>query len=888
MRHALFSKVLFGLLAFTAAGCSSGGSDSTTSVKIHCFNGAAFCIISCDLGCGQTGCSISEVAENQRVRFVFSDSLAPASVNAASVSIRTITGVQPDGDFLVAGRELTFVPRVRTVNGVSSFGFLRNETYIITLAGGATAAQGIRSVSGATLTQEFSCTVIASRGILDADQLPPTVELLSPTNLAAAPLDPSIVLRFSELIDTTPLQATLGASSPIRMILRGVINGACDLDEEGIALQGIPRLSTEIVGTTEVTVVTIQPTVQLPGNSCITVSVTADLRDLSGRQAIPADFRFLTVPGVATQITITETFANETRLDVPISGGSWSNGAKPGVLGGDGRHGSFAPNHGTSNATGEFEFNTDDFQVTAARSLLGQAYHITDGKFYFSDFILPEGSKVRFKGTVPPQIYVRGRAEVRGQILINGAELPSWVPTLGPATGQKVSTFDARGGLTATVQVDGQPGTFGGVGGGRGGQGGRECLGSGPELVAGVTVNNGQPGQNVRVPAGHAYAGSAGSTGANGSVMTPTTGTLPTSPPLLGSIYRGMFSPGGSGGGFSGPGGISTATALPTTSVGIPMLIGAAPAAGLAFPLLPFPPLPNYSSLNHFVVGGSGGGGGASHLFSTQQFVQNSPGQLFVAGGGGTGGGGAMALRVGRDLVIGNTALLNARGGEGVIYNGDSPTNPATDLDLGVSSPGGGGSGGSVLLQSGTTLTVAGTIDVRGSTGSRTAFITPAATNVLSQAGAGAPGFYRLEAAGNITFGGTGLPAYNAANNSGALTDRDQFSGCTSKWYPAGTIFPPQWLRYELDVDATGTGPVVTYTDSGAPGTQKANDPNLPVSILFQGARLDQSGTAPLPGLPKDWREGIGAGAGPGISQDSVTGFRFNMTFNVAMFPNAV
>ncbi|HEX5051793.1 MAG TPA: Ig-like domain-containing protein [Planctomycetota bacterium] len=853
-------------------------------------------MISCDLGCGQTGCAITEIAENQRLRFVFSDTIAPASVNGSSVSFRTPTGVQPDGDLLVSGRELTFVPRVRTVNGVSSFGFLRNESYIITFAGGVTGAQSIRSVSGATLSQEFSCTVLASRGILDEDMLPPTVELLSPTNLTAAPLDPTIVLRFSELIDTTPLQGPIGEASPIRLLLRGTVGGLCDRDAEGIALTGVPRLSTELVGQHEVTVVTIQPSVTLPGNSCVTVSVTADIRDLSGRQGIPADFEFITIAGVSMDITITEPFANETHLDIPISGGSWNSGARPAAIGGDGRHGSFVPTDGAANSAGEFEFSTDGFQVTAERSLLGVADYVTDGKFYFSDFVVPDGTKVRFVGTVPPQIHVRGRAEIRGSILINGAQMPFWVPTAGLATGQKVSSFDSRGGTSTTTIIDGQLGGSPGVGGGRGGKGGSECPGSGPVFVSGVSINNGLPGQNVSVPAGHAYAGSVGGTAGQGSVMTPSTGMLPVSPPLCGSIYRAMFSPGGSGGGYNGPGGLSTATALATTTVGIPMQIGPAPTVGAAFPIpLPMPLPPNYTSLNHFLIGGSGGGGGGSHMFATQQFIQNANGQLFLAGSGGTGGGGALALRVGRDLVVGNMGVLNARGGDGVLINGDSPTNVSPgDIDYGISSPGGGGSGGSLLLQSATTISVAGTLDVSGGTGSRTGSITPSTINCISQAGSGAPGFYRLEANGNISFGGTGVPAYVPAQNAGPLNDKDQYSGCTSKWYGSGTIFPPQWLRYELDVDVNGTGTITTFTDSGAgtpanePGNPLGAPMTIPVSIVFQGALLNQAGTEPLPGPANEWRPGIGSGAGQGIGLNPSTGFRFNLTFNRAMFPNAV
>src|SRR5690606_14015521 len=153
----------------------------------------------------------------------------------------------------------------------------------------------VTSLSGDGLSQEFSCTVVASRGILDEDGEPPTVELLSPTVLVNAPMNPTIVLRFSELIDTTPLQASLGEASPSRVVLRGTLpDGRCETASDGRALSGVPKLSTELVGQREVTVVTFQPSVQLPGNSCSTVRVTADLHDLPWRSGVPAKFVFLT------------------------------------------------------------------------------------------------------------------------------------------------------------------------------------------------------------------------------------------------------------------------------------------------------------------------------------------------------------------------------------------------------------------------------------------------------------------------------------------------------------------------------------------------------------------------------------------------------------------
>ena len=405
MRNAL--SPLFFVAALAFASCSGGG-DGSSPFRIPCNTGAPFCVIQCDLGCSQTSFSVTEIAENQQLKFRFSDEVDPSTVNSASISIRTATGVAPAGDFEVNGPEVVFIPRVTTTAGISSFGFQRNEAYIITLAGGGSIAQSVTNLAGDGLTQELSGTVVASLGILDEDGQPPQAELVAPTQLVNAPVNPTIVLRFSELIDTTPLQVPLSEASPIRVVLRGQLpSGLCDSEAEGTALTGLPQLSTELIGQREVTVVTFTPSVQLPGQSCITVRVTADLRDLSGRSAIPNKFVILTQEGVSTPIEVTETFQDGSQQEPVVSGGTWSGGARPGLVGGDGRHGSFDPTLGVAIGGNVFEWNTDLFVIPAASSLTGQEYTVTDGQFFFSDMTVEEGTTIRFTGSTPPVIRVR-------------------------------------------------------------------------------------------------------------------------------------------------------------------------------------------------------------------------------------------------------------------------------------------------------------------------------------------------------------------------------------------------------------------------------------------------------------------------------------------------
>lgn len=893
MRNAL--SILLFSSALTLVGCGGGGTNSAaSSLRIPCLGGESFCIISCDLGCSQTGCSITEIAENQRLRFKFSDAVAVASVNGASISIRTATGVAPNGRFEVTGSEVVFIPQVSTTNGVSTFGFLRNESYIISLVAGA---QAVRNVSGNRLSKDFTCTVVASQGIIDEDGAAPTVELISPTVLVNAPVNPTIVLRFSELIDTTPLQVSLSEASPIRVVLRGQLpNGQCDSDSDGIALEGVPALSTELVGNREVTVVTFQPAVQLPGSSCITVRVTADLRDLSGRSGIPAKFVFLTEAGVSTPITITESFTSSAKQEVKISGGVWGGtqgpGARPGLVGGDGRHGSFDPNLGNPIGGGVFVWNTDNLLIPQTSSLTGEQYLVTDGAFYFTDMVVEAGSTIRFVGTVPPVIRVRGQVDIRGTVEVNGVDAAGEIATGQPngsnQQGQRVSTF------SALASLNGQAGSFGGVGGGRGGKGADRCNNNGPTFVAGVNVTEGQPGRDVSVPAGHAYDNATGGTGGKGGLLTPTSGIWATPVPLFQGVWCSYFSPGGAGGGFTLAGNFAGNPNYVGTATTGSLVTTALAEGGDPFLLMPFPPLappPNYTSLNHFLCGGSGGGGGGGHGYGIVGVTPNPP-QRWMAGHGGTGGGGAASIRSGGLLSIGATGLLSARGGDGVLISGTpgsgSPTN-----SLGVGSPGGGGSGGTFLLQSGQSISVAGEINARGGLGSRVGEVATAQLRLNSQAGNGAPGFFRLESPpSGISFGGTSEPAYVAGENSGLLTDRDDLSGDTSLWYSTGLVFPPSWDRYELDVDLDGNGTVdITYTDSGVMGTVKASEVGgpitLPLIIAFQGANLNQAGTEPV-GQIGPWRDGIGSGGGQGISLDAVIGFRFTIIYNRALFPDCV
>jgi len=560
-----------------------------------------------------------------------------------------------------------------------------------------------------------------------------------------------------------------------------------------------------------------------------------------------------------------EDFVDDRQRDALASGDRWQNGAvTPAALGGDGRHGSFDPRIGTLIAQDHFEWNTDNQLIPAQSTLSGVAELVSDGVFQFTDFVLPAGVIVDFVGSQPARLLVRGQVQVAGQLRSNGAAM---------------TTFNARGAVNNPQPfIDGQPGGRPGAGGGRGGNGGNECRGTGPILVNGVNVTDGQPGEDVQLLAGHGYAAQSAQTGGRGSPLHPASGTNAPNSPLISGAYRAFFSPGGGGGGYRGPGG--TATTQPLLN----LQVAPAPAGGLGFAVLPFPPAgapAGYSSLQHFLVGGSGGGGGGSHAFGT---LNTFGSDIYLAGAGGSGGGGAVAVRAGGNLRVAANAAVEARGGAGAQIRGNDPASQ-TNTNWGVASPGGGGSGGSILLQSAADLDVAGELRTDGGNGSRTGPVFLSLINAQSQAGAGANGNYRLEARGNLRLTGNTVPAYTPGENDGPLLDRDSHSGSRSRWLLPATSELPYYLRYELLVDVGGQ--TVLFSDDPRRSALAADDPQGIVYLRWQGAQVDAFTGAVVPSTAGPWRHRLAPG-GDSLNRDPAEAVRFDLVLSSSTMPFTV
>ena len=840
----------FGLtLALAAlAACGGGGGGSTSGLKTPCTTGASkFCLASCNLGCSSVGCTVTQIAQNQQLELVFSLPIDPATVNGASVSIKTSGGESPSGSLLVSGNTLRFVPEVRVTGGVTYFGFRANENYILALPGGEGEEQSIRSTSGERLGASVLCNLSVSRGIIDPDGQAPTAKMISPTasQLESAPIGTTIVLEFSEIIDITPFNGATSATSPVQYRIRKTKQEGskfvCDSQQPSIVLEGVPR--AEIDSGRQIAVVTMKPAIQLPSRVCVEVEVTNRVKDLSGKAAVPTTFRFVTEATNIEDQFKSELFQNDGQLDKEVSSGRWFSGtAEPGLIGGDGIHGEFTPTDGVAvpGQQNTYEWNTDS--QTISKDMFGKLVTVTDGVFRFTTFKLPKNTTILWKGSKPPRLYVRGSADIQGKMRLNGA--------------------NQDGSFNAKTNTIGQPGTAGGVAGGVGGQGGDKGNG----VNNGGGAFNGRAGDDVRLLAGHGYASRTPNTGGKGGLQFPTSGAnIDITYNAFSAQFSGMTPAGGGGGGLDAEGNVGKAIRAPDPNP--PTDLGPNSVAGIGFDPLPFPPPNNtLSSLDHFLVGGSGGGGAGSHVF----FQVKGQNPSWIVGGGGMGGGGALGFRVGRDLAMSVDGLLEARGGNGFGYT-------VNDVSKGPPSPGAGGSGGSLILQVGGVPLLGGLLDTSGGKGST--WDLGASFQAVCFGGDGSPGLVRLEMETQPSAGmlGTTIPPAQA-KHVGKLLDNDRLVGCQSKWYSTQMVFPPSFLHYVVEAEVNNVKKV--FSDDPAKGIFAGRGAGQEIQFMVQGAKVNPTTGQPDPATIGPWREYVGPFSSETLDKDQATGFRFMLTFD--------
>jgi hypothetical protein len=876
-----FAPMLRGLAAplvvflFTVlAACSGGSADKSTGSggSSTCQDQGSFCLVTCNLGCTLTGgCGITDIAQNQPLVFTFSRDVDPRTVDFTSFSIKTLTGEEPVGQFLVEGQTVSFIPDVRFVQGQTFFGFAPNVDYILTLPGGSASATAIRSTAGQRLLHDYSCTLRVTRGVVDLDQRSPEAQLVTPSTTFNVATDTPVVMEFSELIDFAPFSNPPVGEEPVQFRIRRALPGTggvleCNPTSSAVQLTGSPRLTNDSVRSR--TILSFNALESLPSGSCYEVEVTSRVRDLSGRSAAPQVFRFTLVEGQQAPVTKTFDFQNDDELDRSRSAGEWAGGAASFVtLGGDGRHGDFDVEDGARVTDVYFVFDTDSQLITRKPTATITADEtVTNGTFFFTNFVVPQGWTIEFRGSNPVRLNVRGECRIEGTVLMRGK---------APATDFQIRAPSGHvsGGWA------GGAGAAGGPFGGSGGDGAFGCDGTGNPNQPAFNNFEGFHGDDLNLPMGHPLAASAAGTGGRGGPLFPAHGNQATLafPAFTFNVDTGGMA---GGGGFVLPGSAGSVTRHGTLANQPPLnpnFIGPSAAGGTS---IPFTNLPSpLVSSDYFCVGGSGGGGGGSHsvFASSNSAPTNGDPFKYRSGLGGAGGGGCARFRIGGRFEMSAASRIDVSGGDGaVIVASQIPGTPALS---------GGGSGGTALIQLGSAFDFSGLIDVSGGTGSR--YSGSGNFAVTAGGGDGAPGFLRVEtpvaAPALSRLGNVDPPA--VAQSAGLLAESDDFTGFQSIFVSTGAIFPPTYVRYVVEADVDGVP--TTFSDDPAVGVPALRGA-APIVFLIQGAPVAITGE--LTGVPAAWRTQVGAfQAGVGnLNADAFSGYRWQILFDRTMANSVV
>jgi len=781
---------LLSLFLFSCGG-SGGGSGSLK-------------IVSCTLGCagsgpggdGQVSCGIADVYVNGELRVTFSQPIDPDSLSSFSMQITELgTGKNPTAKRFVSSSDpntIVYRPSLTfDSSGGPVFGLAADKTYTLKLPGKVEdpGAKYVRSVGGADNQHRMQCTLDASLGVLDPKPGAPTVAVTVDvvtgydavsgqpeqfaTDVPAA--GASEVWRFSQIdmeFDDLMNPATLvnpitGSSASVQVLF----DPDGDLGDTSDQFEILGAYSIQLDQDQLRTRVSFVPTVGYPSAGAdpmnqrkVVVRFQPGVSDLGGNGlANGDDVAFTPESVVFPAATLTDTFDGVEQADLFAGGASWgetvSGFLSPGLGGGSGKHGELRLSVGDI-----VTLNTDfeDFSSLPAgawrpadaleATFDGTAHTVppvTDGIFEFASISLPTGSQLKFTGSRPARVFVRGQALVRG-VIDAGAED-------GPQ-------HDSR-------EIHGAEPNAAGPSGGLGGVGGRLPTWVGFESLA-TTIEpedpleppptleelDGDPGagvaDNLLAPSGSFGAG------AGGSAWPKSTPSFPAfhMPLALDDVdgvqwdgfYLGcgtkMLGASGAGGAFglnggSGqvgviPGGSAVAAPPPTPSPGqasdFSVGIGSDPMSAPR----------TLSPEDGWLHGGAGGGGGGSHIASSR--TDGSFADCYSSGGGsssittysqasasaGGSGGGALQLQGGRALSLeGRVTVEGGSGGSKV-------------QGVGNATAGGGGGGGALLLQA-PFLAMgpnAGLLDIRGGSGGTGAS--------GSTGGKGGAGLLRVEQSG--------------------------------------------------------------------------------------------------------------------------------------------
>jgi hypothetical protein len=868
------------LISLGLIGACGGGNSPAKTAAAGCTNGAGLCITQCNLGCGPTGCGLTDIAVNQPLIFTFNQAIDKTTLNSETFQLQTSNGLKPVGSYFVQGNVVMFIPEVRSSGGKSQIGFKAQETYILTIPGRGKGLQTLESMSGDPLEQTFTCDLNVTKGVVDFDNRAPTARLITPTQLTEVPVDSIIVVEFSEIVDTSNLLLSAENNAVKFKIAKKAPNGNCA--SKDLPLPGTVQVAVDQVS--QRTRLVFRPLANMPGGFCVRAIVTSEVRDLSGKRASPVTFEFSTKAGQLSDGSIVEEFdkPQDTR-DALRDGAIWKDGkVVPGRVGGSGILGDFdiLAAGKVFDPVGSYSkkiviWNTDGTKIPGTHTRTGKDIVVTDGIYEFSSFVLDKNSHLRFIGSHPPMIKVSGKIEIKGTIDVSAPD----------------GTFYEFNPKKSNRPVLGQKGSPGGPGASKGGQGGQVPFLSDPKSKVLGDID-GSDGQAIALPAGHPLKSLAGNTGGKGSKGWPQ----PTAAvkDLAGmtklitftafDVICQQLGAGGGGGGFStdGSGGKpikNSSFAKPKTAdFGPPSQGGTKVSLGPLFSS----PLP---SRKLFQMGGAGGGGAGYNVSgSLNNALKWSPGH------GGAGGGGSLTLVAGGPIILQSTGLILAEGGgsQGIIrWENQAKQIPAIDSITGKVSLldppyevsdfwnpllGGAGSGGSVLFQSGGFLDLRGRVSVKGGVKRR---ISGSFIGIDSESGKGGAGFIRAESNPKPNFKSfVSFDPPAQPDNAGLLrnADQDKTSSVVTNWYFTKTLFPPTYLFYVIQAKVDGK--LVTFSDNVSLG--KRAQKGEPITLYLQGAQLDPKTLLPLPKSQSRWFEGV---IDP-LNTDGGNGIRFHMVMD--------
>ncbi|MEW6073933.1 MAG: Ig-like domain-containing protein [Planctomycetota bacterium] len=466
-KRALFTLALGLGLPLGLTSCPSGGGS----------NGSSMAITSCTLGCSvgsgdQVSCGVTDVYVNQEIRIAFTDPVRLSTVtNSTFQVVEVATGKTPPSSFSLDpanSRVLIYRPQLTfDSSGNPIFGLTDGATYTFKIPGQILDPAGpfIKNSQGAPVQNRLLCTLVASRGIFDANPGPPnvavTVDRVTGYDAEGNPStfeldvdadgatdvwrDTLITMVFDDVMNPGTLaNPVTGTSTTIEV----------KIDPDGDLLTESDRLS--IAGTFSIsidqdaliTTVIFTPDGGLPsaGSGAVKRKVILVLpeaiKDLGGNSLENAGEWVFTPEAIDFDpLDIVEDFENEANEDETRTGSVWSSGGTllpgseggtpSGVLGGgSGQLGDLVV---PSGATVVLNTDSEDFLdiVVGAEdpSIFDPALIIdspggitvTGGIFEFSRVRVDAGGTLRFEGSRPARLFARGEVVVQGVIDVSAA-----------------------------------------------------------------------------------------------------------------------------------------------------------------------------------------------------------------------------------------------------------------------------------------------------------------------------------------------------------------------------------------------------------------------------------------------------------------------------------